>query len=528
MRHSVRRSSTPLQVLYLTLLLGGPLVLAQDITTNDPHDALAELASEIKVLRASNDQLADRLESTEGAAWLNTERTAEIRGIVADVLADSQTRTALQASGVTSGYSSGDGFHLASADGGFTLRVEGQIQVRWVLNRNPSGQDYSNEDFAVDGFNGSNTVNGSKTGWGFQVRRAKVQFRGSVFDDSWRYQINGAFTSRLGVFAFEDVMITKHYENGLEVTLGQFKVPFTREELVSSRKQLAVDRSLVNAFFQAGRGIGVDVRYRNDDLSLEGYYGNGMKTALYSRQPYTNSGNNPTDFAFAGRAQWKIAGEWDQFKSFNAGIDQDTAVMIGVGGMTQEYNENANPITPFGLPGLVPVPGLLESATLNSTSVTGVTADISAKFDNLSFFAAAMWQNYNISGQGVAFGNPGISDFSVPDVNPWGFLVQGGYALSERFEVFTRYAYSNADLGSFEVKLPAATVEVPLGESEISVITLGVNYFINDNVKFTADWGINLESSLAGLNERNVENLGWGYSNAPDQWVLRAQLQLLF
>jgi hypothetical protein len=69
---------------------------------------------------------------------------------------------------------------------------------------------------------------------------------------------------------------------------------------------------------------------------------------------------------------------------------------------------------------------------------------------------------------------------------------------------------------------------VPLGESEISVITLGVNYFINDNVKFTADWGINLESSLAGLNERNVENLGWGYSNAPDQWVLRAQLQLLF
>ena len=73
-----------------------------------------------------------------------------------------------------------------------------------------------------------------------------------------------------------------------------------------------------------------------------------------------------------------------------------------------------------------------------------------------------------------------------------------------------------------------APIGVPLGETAYSILTVGGNYFVNDNVKLTVDWGINLQSSLVGVNEGDRDGLGWGLSNAKNQWVLRAQLQLLF
>jgi hypothetical protein len=498
---------------------------------DDPQDAVRALSDEVDRLRARGEALRTRLDDGD-EAWLTGERARELRGIVTDVLADSATRTALQDDGVHSGYDPGSGFTLASNDGGFTLKILGQLQFRWVLNRNPSGQDYSGDNYLTDVVNDTSTVNGSRTAWGFGTRRAKVKFQGTVVDPSWSYQVNGAFGRTTGVFDFEDVMITKTYDCGVMVSVGQFKTPFMREELVSSRVQLAVDRSMVNAFFQTGRGVGVDVRYQTDQFSLEGAYTNGMQTALAGGQMDTNSSNSPTDYAFTGRLQWKLAGEWSQFKGFNAGVDEETAVMIGVAGMTQEYNGNASGASAFALPALIP-PAILSGLSLDGSTVNGVTADISAKFGSFSLFASAVWQQYEMMGSGASAIFAGDYDYELSTVNPWGVVLQGGYALCEEVELFTRYAYGDSDLSdlSFQIKdLPAlpAPIGVPLGETAYSILTVGGNYFVNDNVKLTVDWGINLQSSLVGVNEGDRDGLGWGLSNAKNQWVLRAQLQLLF
>ena len=514
------------------LALLAPWGMASSEAAEQGEQALIDaLSAEIAGLRARGVALERRLDADAAGPWLNEARADELRGIVADVLADASTRTALQDAGVSSGYAPGDGFQIASNDGGFTLRINGQLQVRWVLNHNPSGQDYSPADFLADQVADTNTVAGSRTGWGFGIRRAKVKFQGTVFDPSWSYQVNGAFGSTTGVFNFQDVMITKAYDSGLEVSVGQFKTPFMREELVSSRHQLAVDRSMVNAFFNSGRGVGVDVRYRTDQFSLEGAYTNGMRTALSSGQMNTNSSNDPTDYAFAARAQWKIAGDWDQFESFNAAVDQSTGVMVGVAGMIQEYNSSVSDQTAFGLPFVFPPP-VLNNADLNGTTVQGVTADISAKFGDFSLFGAVVWQQFEISGQGTAFFNPAIRDYTASKVTSWGAVLQGGYAVCPGLELFARYAYTDAGLDDFSVQIDAPalppSLAVPLGNSVSSILTIGANHFINDNVKLTVDWGINLESSLVGVSENSLQDLGWGYSNAKDQWVLRAQLQLLF
>ena len=56
---------------------------------------------------------------------------------------------------------------------------------------------------------------------------------------------------------------------------------------------------------------------------------------------------------------------------------------------------------------------------------------------------------------------------------------------------------------------------------------MGANYFINSKVKFTVDWGINLNDSLDGDWVSQSSN-GWRETQSADEWVLRAQLQLLF
>ena len=46
-------------------------------------------------------------------------------------------------------------------------------------------------------------------------------------------------------------------------------------------------------------------------------------------------------------------------------------------------------------------------------------------------------------------------------------------------------------------------------------------------MKFTVDWGINFADTL-DLFSSPASDTGWESSNGSSQWVLRAQLQLLF
>lgn len=467
------------------------------------------LRAELNELRAQNDALEARVDAQD-KEWLNESRAAEVRGIVQDVLADSQTRTSLQDNGMMAGYKSGKGFFLSNQDGSFTMRIKGQVQVRWVMN-------YNKADFGL----AAGTDNSPKTNWGFQIRRAKVKFQGNVVDPTWQYQVNGAFNGN-GAFTFEEVMITKDMENGFSVTAGQFKTPFTREELVSSSEQLAVERSLVNEFFNADRMVGLDVMYKTDNWSAEVAYGNGFGTAIAGSQSArsTNWGDSPTRWSFAGRFQYKISGDWSDFDSFTSKPGDDQAIMIGVAAVGQQYNNNENlNNTLYILGGLLPV-GV--NTNLDGSTVYGLTADVSAKFGGLSLFGAVTWQHYDLNGRvnGQAF--------SLDTTNPWGFVLQGGYSLTDQWEVFGRYEYSSSDTGSFSGAIAGGLIPVTVQgpDAQISMITLGVNYFINSNVKFTADWGINFHDDLTGF-EQPVAT-GWDDSRDSDQWVLRAQLQLLF
>jgi hypothetical protein len=426
----------------------------------------------------------------------------------------------LQDSGMMAGYKAGKGFYLSNQDGSFSLMMSGQLQTRWVYNNNPGSvslvEDPNNPGDLVE-------ASGSENSWGFQVRRAKVRFQGNVIDPSWTYAINGSFEgpenglglagfgqSNGGTFEFQEAFIAKELENGLTLTFGQFKTPWMREELVDSSQQLAVERSTINEFYNQDRAVGIMASYATDSWNLAASYNNGQRTQLNGPNTrYNNFGNSPTDWSFSGRFEYKFSGDWSDFDSFTSSPGDEEAIMVGVAVMGQKYGENAFNLgfdaTPQGV-----IDGF-SATSLDGTTVWGVTADISAKFGGFSLFGSYVWQNYE----------PGDTFAQDSDNwDSWGFVVQGGYSLNDEWEIFARYEEGNSNGG------PDNIFGITEEEGNPSIITLGANYFINENVKFTVDWGMNFAEnmSLFGVGS----NTGWESSDESDQWVLRAQLQLLF
>jgi len=443
--------------------------------------SIEALRAELSELRTQNENLASRLDAQDNA-WLNETRSAEIRGIVQDVLADSQSRTSLQDGGAMAGYKAGRGFFLSSQDGNYTMNITGQLQTRWVMS-------HVGDDGGGPGA-GNNT---NKTNWGFQVRRAKLRFQGNVVDKTWHYKIDGSFVDsngQAGGFAFQEAVIGHDMEN-MTLTLGQFKTPWNREELVSSEHQLAVERSLVNEYFNADRMVGVGIEMKNDAWRLNAAYGNGFRTAYNGDYTNTNSSNNPTKWSAAARFDYKLSGDWSDFDSFTSSMDSDEAMMVGFAVAGQSWN------------------GEFAQQLSDSASVMGLTADFSMKMAGMSIFASVVYQNYSSDIDGI------------DSVNPWGFVGQVGYSVTEQWELFGRFSWAN-NRGLTGPGLAPSTAE-----AKLSLLTVGANYFINSNVKFTADFGWNLNDTLEGA-WVNQPATGWRETNEDGEYVVRAQLQLLF
>ena len=436
-------------------------------------DEIQQLRAELDALRADNTETRQELaelKSENGQNWLNEQRAGEIRGIVQDVLADAETRTSLQDSGATSGWN-GKNFVLSSPDGNYTLRIKGQIQVRWTMN---SAKDLP-------------TLNG------FENRRTKLYFEGNIVDPSWNYRVKMAFKNSSEAGLLEEAWIKKDLGSisdglaGASIKAGAFKAPWMREELVSSSKQLTVDRSVVNEYFNQDYDKGIEFAYATDAWRFAGWYGNGINSPSvgYSDGDTSSWNTNPTRWSFAGRFEYRIGGSWKQFKDFSSFRGEDFGVLLGVSAMGQKFNNNA-------------------TAPAGSPLQYGVTADATIDFGGASVFASFVWMNNRADIGG-----------GVEKSTPWGATIQGGYFVTDDIEVFGRYAHLYYD------------DQLPSNQNRYNGLTMGLNWFLAGKaVKFTTDWSINLDSF-----GRGYSGIGWREDNTSadkNQWALRAQLQLLF
>lgn len=497
------------------------------------NDRLDSLERDNGYLQAEIDQLRQEA----GQEWLTEKRATEIRGLVQDVLADSEARTSLQDSAATAGWDSGRGFYLRSADNRFMLQISGMMQARYLWNYSTSG-----------GFTNYNTnpplqnsaVRNNDNAYGFDLPHTRLVFKGHVFEPGIRFFIRtqfGSFESfqpgtfstngaNIGALDVLDAYVAFDLDNQWSVRVGQFKLPFSRERLVSVQNLLTADRSSVDTLMSVGRSQGVELSTRTDSFSWAVAVSDGgtdnLLAGISNNSGYFPLGTQPTNsffwdrqatFAITSRVEFKLSGDWSEFREMTSPIGASPGLLLGLAGHYQIGQAPYGP-TPNG--------GQVYSGGGNNEWIS-VTADASWNVGGATVYGAIYYSNSETrwSVQNVGTNLPRIRGTT----NLIGMILQGSMYMTPKWELFARYQY--LDPSTTPTLDPGGNNAAPVEFSPLSIATLGANWYIDGQDlrwSFQVGYAFNEVTMVSGTLNNGFRPLFAG----TNELVLLTQLQLQF
>lgn len=298
----------------------------------------------------------------------------------------------------------------------------------------------------------------------FEIRRARAQFDGFVFGRENRFKVELAFSPRdLGVV---DGVVTRTplltwfielaHLRDLTVRLGQYKVPYSRERVLSSGRLQLVDRSLANSEFNHDRDIGLDLR--SYDLGGLGWL--RAYAGLYMGEGRDfGSGTATPDFRLHYLSRVEVVPGDDPGES-ESDLSRDPAPRLLVG-VAYSFHDRAQRLR--GVLGPKPTDG-------GTTSYHSATLDLHVKAAGWSALGAFHWRS----------GRRHVDLGAVSDAprSGYGWNLQGGYLFAATpVELVARYS---------GVRGLGETEETSLGRADD--IAMGVGYYFSGHpFKLQAD-----------------------------------------
>jgi hypothetical protein len=474
---ALRQAQGRLLALAAATTLGASSAAYAASPTTDPTQA--ELLKQLDELKAKVEQLEARQHQID-----TRPSAAEVDATVERVLHDADRHSQLlDAEGFTAGYNKGK-FLIQSADGNFVLNPNLQFQYRFVANSRD------------DGKNGDD----SSTDTGFEVRRLKFSFDGTVYGNI-DYKFQWATSRTNGTPTLDEGWVRyKFKDSPFAIRAGSISSDWDHETGVGSKRQLAVERSYLHDVIVAGA--------TNSDIyvqGIQGIYDNGgaLRASLaytdgYASRntPFTDTGGGSTflqivnpQWGVFGRVDYKISGDWKQYDDFTALNSTKDLLVLG-GGFEWDTATNINAL-------FHTVDVQWEPQAVKGLSVYGAYIGLQRDF-----------RDAPAGGTGVTY--------------DWGFLAQAGYLLNNHWEVFGRYDYT-----SFDGDAPPTAGSIGAAANvtdNVHEITGGVNYYIHDHAaKFTADVTWLPNGSPVDLNSTGIPQ----QSDDSNQFIFRAQFQLL-
>jgi len=155
--------------------------------------------------------------------------SADATATIESVLRDAEQRSKLLATSgdMSAGYD--DGFFIRAGDA-FELRPGVFFQFRNVI-------DYRDD---LSGSKSSSTDNG------FEVRRMRLELNGYALSKDLEYSFVWDANREGGGTSLLDAWVKYMFNDQWGIKGGQFKEPLSHEKLVSSKRQIAVDRSMAD------------------------------------------------------------------------------------------------------------------------------------------------------------------------------------------------------------------------------------------------------------------------------------------
>ena len=303
----------------------------------------------------------------------------------------------------------GKGLQISSVNGQFSMTTRLRAQMRYTLAQDEGA-------FAH----------------GFQLRRARLLFTGHVFGKDNRYKFELAVSPKdIGLKSSGTISKSPlldwyfHFTQlrDLNVRVGQYKVPFSRQRVVSSGNLQMVDRSMANGEFNLDRDVGLDIR--SNDLGGLGFL--RYYAGIYMGEGHSSFATGDLGMMYLARIEALPLG---MFKDYSEGAfarSSKAQMSIGVAfGYVDEAKKNK------GIVGSTPSDG-------GSTDTKNFTADVSFRVSGLSVESAFFWRN------GIR--NPGDAVDDVGDVVPveaarngMGYYGQLGYLVPNQLvELSARY-----------------------------------------------------------------------------------------
>jgi phosphate-selective porin OprO/OprP len=269
----------------------------------------------------------------------------------------------------------------------------------------------------------------------FVVRRMRLSFGGNVFSKNIKYKLEMTFAAEelkreqpklvgMGALPVDRDLVAQvplmdayfdfTHLRDLSVRVGQSKVPFGRERILSDNTMIAVDRSLEDKEFNFDRDMGIDIR-SGDFLGLNLlHYMLGVYMAEDRNASSTSLGTGDLGLLYLGRVELVPFGNFEEIPGdFERGSPK---LSIGAAYVFQQTDATS----PYAKQSLGRTLGALSDQALVDYNVHNFTADALFKAGGFSALTALHVRKVVDLPQDQGFGRNGI-----------GWVLQAGYLLSQ-------------------------------------------------------------------------------------------------
>lgn len=213
----------------------------------------------------------------------------------------------------------------------------------------------------------------------FGVNRARLKVGGHAFTPDLTY----FFEYELQGNALLDFRAQYRLAPWLSVKVGQWKLHYSRERVISSGQQQMMDRSLINPIFTLDRQQGVSLYGRVDAGGLADFSYWGTVATGTGRGGQSNDDRHPLLMA---RLHWNLLGDPVDFAGSDLGVTERPALLLAAAAAT-----NRSPYTRFSQAGGGQLPDF-EEGEAGQYQVDQWTLETAFKYRGVSWQQEFHWK----------------------------------------------------------------------------------------------------------------------------------------
>lgn len=355
-----------------------------------------------------------------------------IGGLLSCFLADAQVITE---------WALGDGLTIQAADSSFQTTIWGRFQTRFssaaALQNGVAPADFE-----------------SRTA----IQRARLGFKGYIYDSKLRYNIELGFSQQdmllelpdgTGQSPILDAYLAWKLHPNLELRFGQDRLPGNRERMATSRHLQFVDRSFASEMFMLDRDIGMQLHHTHQlgraklREILAASQGDGRSVGL----------QNMGGYQYTARIEVLPLGDFaNNGQLWYGDLEREPKPRLAIGA-TADYSDNA-----------VRQRGNLGPVLPTERDLTTFMLDAMFKYRGLSASAEGFYR----STSKPAFYDKTTGAFAGAFYTGWGATVQAGFVQKYNWELAGRFSF---------VEPERAT-----GQPVVREYTLGLNKYVAEHM----------------------------------------------